>query len=41
MVFEVTAERLDESWWDIYREKLEQRFRQDEIIVRAQETRLL
>jgi hypothetical protein len=41
VVFEVMAERLDESWWRAYRDKLEQRFRQDEIVVRAQETRLL
>ena len=41
VVFEVMAERLDERWWRAYRDKLEQRFRQDEIIVRAQETRLL
>jgi hypothetical protein len=41
VVFEVMAERLDESWWRAYRDKLERRFRQDEIIIRAQQTRLL
>ena len=41
VVFEVMAERLDESWWRAYRGELEKRFRQDEIVVRAQETRLL
>jgi hypothetical protein len=41
VIFEVMAERLDESWWRAYRAELERRFRQDEIVVRAQETRLL
>ena len=41
VVFEVMAERLDEGWWRAYRSKLEQRFRQDVIVIRAQETRLL
>jgi len=41
VVFEVMAERLDEAWWRAYRGKLEQRFRQGMIVIRAQETRLL
>lgn len=35
ITFEVMAERLDRAWWATYREQLRQRFRQDEIVVRA------
>jgi hypothetical protein len=41
VVYEVMTESLDEAWWREYRAKLEQLFRQDEIIVRAQTMRLL
>ena len=41
VVFEVMAERLDESWWSAYRGELEGRFRQEAIVVRTQEARLL
>ena len=34
-VFEVMAADLDRGWWDAYRERLEARFRQDAIVVRA------
>ena len=33
--FEVMTETLDRDWWRSYREKLAQRFRQEEIVVRA------
>ena len=33
--FEVMAETLDRNWWRQYREQLEQRFRQEEIVMRA------
>jgi hypothetical protein len=33
--FEVMTETLDREWWRAYREKLERRFRQQEIVVRA------
>ena len=33
--FEVMIETLDRDWWRGYREKLAQRFRQEEIVVRA------
>lgn len=33
--FEVMADKLDRAWWRGYREKLEERFRQEEIVVRA------
>jgi hypothetical protein len=41
VVFEVMTDDLDEAWWAAYRRELEERFRQEEIVIRAQETRLL
>jgi hypothetical protein len=40
-IFEVMATELDEKWWRKYRHELEERFRQDVIVIRAQQTRLL
>jgi len=37
VIFEVMTESLDVSWWKKYREKLEKRFHQDEIVIRAAE----
>ena len=34
-LIEVMADSLDRAWWRSYREKLEQQFRQEEVIVRA------
>ena len=34
-IFEVMAGSLDRDWWRRYREQLEQRFRQEEIVMRA------
>ena len=41
VVFEVMASELDEAWWREYRQRLETRFRQDVVIIRAQEIQLL
>ncbi|HYD96667.1 MAG TPA: hypothetical protein VEC01_15160 [Noviherbaspirillum sp.] len=41
VVYEVMADDLDEAWWRSYRQVLQERFRQQELVVRAQETRLL
>lgn len=41
VVFEVMTSELDPAWWAAYRRRLEACFRQDSIVVRAQETRLL
>src|SRR2546423_13155717 len=41
VIYEVMAEGLDEGWWRKYRSGLEKRFRQEQVIVRAQEVRLL
>jgi hypothetical protein len=37
VVAEVMSDELDRSWWAAYREKLEARFDQDEIVVRVTE----
>jgi hypothetical protein len=37
VVYEVMAEELDPAWWNRYRQELEQRFRQRELVVRAHE----
>jgi hypothetical protein len=41
VIFEVMTDALDEGWWRAYRTRLEARFRQDVIVIRAQETRLI
>ena len=35
VILEVMADALDRAWWAEYREALEARFRQDEVVVRA------
>lgn len=35
VLFEVMVEQLDHGWWRAYRTRLEGRFRQDEVLVRA------
>ena len=41
VVFEVMVDTLDRGWWRDYRRRLEQRFRQDTIVVRAQSYEML
>lgn len=41
VIYEVMADTLDEAWWRDYRRALEQRFRQEAIVVRAQAITLL
>lgn len=41
VVYEVMVKDLDEDWWSSYRKKLEQRFSQDKLVIRAQKIRLL
>jgi hypothetical protein len=36
VVYEVMVPRLDRAWWKAYREELTARFRQKELVVRAQ-----
>lgn len=35
LLFEVMAAQLDHGWWARYRRQLEQRFEQDEVLLRA------
>jgi hypothetical protein len=35
VIFEVMTTDLDHKWWTAFRKELEERFRQDELIVRA------
>ena len=41
VIFEVMTDALSNDWWRGYRRQLEKRFRQEMIVIRAQETRLL
>jgi hypothetical protein len=41
VIYEVMADDLAEAWWRKYRRSLESRFRQEQVIVRAQKVRLL
>lgn len=41
VAFEVMVEELTTSWWHGYRQKLERLFRQNAIVIRAQEIQLL
>ena len=41
VVYEVMVEAIDAAWWAAYRKKLEERFAQDELVIRAQEIRRL
>lgn len=37
VIFEVMTDAIDRAWWQLYRKSLEERFRQEEILVRATE----
>ena len=41
VIYEVMADRLDRDWWKKYRSELEGRFRQDQVVVRAQAVEVL
>lgn len=41
VIYEVMSDTLDAQWWHGYRQTLEQRFRQDQLVIRAQEIRML
>jgi hypothetical protein len=41
VIYEVMADDLDEAWWTKYRKQLEKRFKQEKVIVRAQEIKVL
>lgn len=41
VLFEVMVEHVDHAWWRRYRQELERRFEQDEVLVRATATERL
>jgi hypothetical protein len=41
VIFEVMADSLDRRWWQAFRRRLDRNFRQEEIVVRAQEAERL
>jgi hypothetical protein len=41
IVVEVMVQRVDQGWWKNYRQDLERRFRQKELVVRAQAIAIL
>lgn len=41
VIYEVMADRLDRAWWKTYRSGLEARFRQEQVVVRAQVVEIL
>jgi hypothetical protein len=41
VILEVMVRRVDRKWWNNYRHKLQKRFKQKELIVRAQDMKLL
>lgn len=41
VIYEVMAPSLDETWWRRFRENLERRFRQESILVRANEVTVI
>jgi hypothetical protein len=41
VIFEVMCEQLDREWWKTYRVLLEEKFSQDEILIRAHEVERL
>ncbi|MDQ3624029.1 MAG: hypothetical protein M3463_16340 [Verrucomicrobiota bacterium] len=41
VIYEVMTPELDGGWWLSYRNQLETRFRQEVVVIRAQEVRIL
>jgi hypothetical protein len=41
VIYEVMTDELDTEWWQSYRRTLEARFRQEQVVLRAQQIRLL
>ena len=41
ILLEVMADAVDQPWWSAYRSRLEKRFHQDEIMIRATSTQRL
>ena len=41
VIYEVMVEKLDEQWWQEYRVTLENRFQQENLVVRVHQIRIL
>jgi len=41
VIFEVMSDGLDRNWWEKYRTELEQRLRQERILIRAHEVEII
>jgi len=41
VIYEVMTDALDRAWWRAYRARLEEAFRQERLVVRAQEVEVL
>ena len=41
VIYEVMVENIDRDWWTNYRTRLEQRFRQEQVLIRAHEVDVL
>jgi hypothetical protein len=41
IIYEVMAESIDAEWWKNYRERLEKVFKQERILIRSHQLRLL
>jgi hypothetical protein len=41
IIYEVMAETVDRAWWTDYRKSLEQQFKQQEVLIRAQSIEIL
>ena len=41
IIYEVMAEQVERSWWQTYKQLLEQRFAQDQLVIRFSEVQLI
>jgi len=41
VIFEVMTRKIDSKWWNAYRHELQKRFKQKELLVRAQDVKVL
>lgn len=41
IIYEVMSDELDHAWWKTYRASLEERFRQDQVLIRAHPIEIL
>ncbi|HXR01559.1 MAG TPA: hypothetical protein VN798_14305, partial [Pseudomonas sp.] len=41
IIYEVMVEQVERSWWQTYKQMLERRFAQDELVIRFSEVQLI